>query len=260
MPRLQIGSKFSYKKRSVHFCWDQGWWHKLVHSLCLAILITFVLHRSLQEAVQQVLNGKIAALKPDVATLQVISPLKCNPIDSSTPAVEHNYWSPFSQCRNISSAHTITNIEVFYILIESTWGQVQGACQSKEVCWIILPALLHSSSRLRNAWPPPACLSMNYPCIIPLWIHWDHEAAKTHIVDPWDLYTKISPPNTLWSSLWLQTWIPRSKMARQEDHHSFCSWCSICKLSLQGFKEFPCFWHCICLIPRIFLKKLCTLL
>jgi hypothetical protein len=76
---------------------------------------------------------------------------------------------------------------VFYILIESTWGQVQEACQSKEVCWIILPALLHSSSRLRNAWPPPACLSMNYPCIIPLCIHWDHEAAKTHIVDPWDL-------------------------------------------------------------------------
>jgi hypothetical protein len=86
----------------------------------LAILITFVLHRSLQEAVQQVLNGKIAAWKPDVATLQVISPLKCNPNDSSTPAVEHNYWSPFSQCRNKSSAHTITNIEVFYILIEST--------------------------------------------------------------------------------------------------------------------------------------------
>jgi hypothetical protein len=48
----------------------------------LAILITFVLHRWLREAVQQVLNGKIAALKYDVATLQVISPLKCNPIDS----------------------------------------------------------------------------------------------------------------------------------------------------------------------------------
>jgi hypothetical protein len=88
----------------------------------------------LQEAVQQVLSGKIAALKSNVATLQVISPLKCNPIASSTLAIEHNYWSPFSQCKNKSSAHTITDIEMFYILTESTRRQVQGACQSKEVC------------------------------------------------------------------------------------------------------------------------------